>query len=225
MLNEAVTLQVRSATEADIPFLAWCNYEATSPYPGFCYWDPLVQPLGTDTVAFIEAVFRARVLAWGDPEDFMIIEADGKPIGGASGFHMSDEDYRPLRLPHLQGVADTLGWNADQLAEFRLGYEQVWSDPHDLTIAPTAPWIIECVAVIPEARGKGVAKKLLNALLDEGARRGYSHAGISVTLGNAPAERVYESIGFQRYMTYWGDYFENQFPGTMKYRMSIDQRS
>ncbi len=225
MLSEAVSMRVRGATIADIPFLAWCNYEASSPHPGFCYWDPLLQEIGAETIPFIEAVFRVRALAWGDPEDFMIIEDDGKPIGGASGFTMSSEDYRPLRLDRMQQVADALGWREEQLATFLGGYQGVWSDPHDITLAPSAPWIIECVAVVPESRGKGVAKRLLNALLDEGARRGNSHAGISVTLGNAPAERVYESIGFQRYVTYWSEYFDGYFPGTMKYKMRLVQRS
>lgn len=56
---------VRQGTRADIPFLAWCNYEATSPAPGFCYWDPLVAETETPTLTFIEAVLAADALAWG----------------------------------------------------------------------------------------------------------------------------------------------------------------
>jgi ribosomal protein S18 acetylase RimI-like enzyme len=225
MVSEEVTMKVRAATAADIPFLAWCNYEASSPSPGFCYWDPLLQEIGAETMLFIEAVFRARALAWGDPEDFMIIEENGKPIGGASGFQMSNTDYRPLRLDRMQHVADDLGWRSEQLSAFLRGYEEVWSDPHDTTLAPSAPWIIECVAVVAESRGKGVAKLLLNAILDAGARKGHTHAGISVTLGNTVAERLYETIGFQRYITYWSEFFDGYFPGTMKYKINLVQRS
>lgn len=32
---------VRRTTRQDLPFVAWCNQEATSPEPGFCYWDAL----------------------------------------------------------------------------------------------------------------------------------------------------------------------------------------
>jgi ribosomal protein S18 acetylase RimI-like enzyme len=215
-------LVIRRANHDDIPFIAWCNYEATSPKPGFCYWDPLLEGLNTDTMAFIKAVFNADALAWGSPEEFFIVEEDGKPVGGASGFMMDEQDYRPLRLDRLPQVAHSLGWTDEMLAQFRQGYEQVWSDPHDTTLAPSAPWIIECVAVVPEARGRGIAKQLMKALLDEGRRRGSTHAAISVTLGNEPARRVYEGVGFQMYITYGAEYFDHQFPGTIKYRISLN---
>jgi ribosomal protein S18 acetylase RimI-like enzyme len=215
-------LKVRSATREDIPFLAWCNYEATSPEPGFSYWDPLLGALDTDTMRFIEAVLRADALAWGSPEDFFIIEEAGKPVGGASGFVMDTNDYRPLRLERLGEVANLLGWDEAKLAQFRQGYEAVWSDPLDTTLAPSAPWIIECVAVVPEARGRGVAKQLIRAIVDAGKARGFSHAGISVTLGNEPARRVYEGVGFQMVVTYGAEYFDGQFPGTIKYRMRLN---
>ncbi len=211
----------RSATAADIPFLAWCNYEATSPYPGFCYWDPLIG--GTPTLTFIEAVFRADALAWGSPHDFIIIESDGKPIAGASGFTMDSADYRPLRLDRLPAVAQQIGWDEGQVASFIQGYQQVWNDPLDPTLAPTAPWIIECVAVVPDARGRGVGKALMHAVLDAGRQRGMAHAGIAVTIGNEAAQRLYESVGFQMVVTYGAAYFDGEFPGTIKYRIALQK--
>lgn len=220
-VNTTPTLMVRHATRADLPFVAWCNYEASSPYPGFCYWDPLLEGTGTATMAFIEAVFQADALAWGQVEDFVLIEQDGKPIAGASGFSMNSVDYRPLLLSRLPDVARQLGWNSETLAQFQQMYENVWADPLDSTLAPAAPWIIECVAVLPEMRGKGVARRLMQALIEEGRVRGHSHAGISVTTGNDAAQRVYEAVGFQMYMAYGTEYFDGQFPGTTKYRLRL----
>jgi GNAT superfamily N-acetyltransferase len=212
---------VRQGTRDDIPFLAWCNYEATSPAPGFCYWDPLVADTGTPTMAFIEAVLAVDALAWGQCEDFLILEASGRPLGGASGFTMASGDYRPLRLDRLPAIAQRLGWNDTSLVRFQQSYEAVWSDPQDTTLAPSAPWTIECVAVVPEARGQGVAKTLLRTLLDRGRARGHNAAGIAVTLGNEPARRVYEALGFQMYVTYGAAYFDGAFPGTIKYRVGL----
>lgn len=214
-------LQVRRATRADIPFIAWCNYEASSPAPNFCYWDPLLEGLNTDTMAFIQAIFHADALAWGRAEDFFIVFDNETPIAGASGFMMDSQDYRPLRLDKLPVVAKSLGWTDDMLEQFLHGYTAVWSDPHDTTLAPSAPWIIECVAVVPEYRGRGVAKHLMRALLAEGTRLGATHAGISVTMGNDAAQRVYEGVGFQMYMTYGSEYFDGAFPGTIKYRAKL----
>jgi GNAT superfamily N-acetyltransferase len=212
---------VRQGTRADIPFLAWCNYEATSPAPGFCYWDPLLADTGTQSVTFIEAVLAVDALAWGQCEDFLILEERGRPLGGASGFTMERDDYRPLRLDRLPAVAQHLGWNDTTLVRFQQSYQAVWSDPQDTTLAPTAPWTIECVAVVPAARGRGVARTLLRGLLDRGRALGHTAAGIAVTLGNEPARRVYEALGFQMYVSYGTAYFDNAFPGTIKYRLPL----
>ena len=49
-------------------------------------------------------------------------------------------------------------------------------------------------------RGKGVASHLLQHLLDEAARRGYTHLSLETgsMTGFAPAHRLYERFGFTR---------------------------
>jgi ribosomal protein S18 acetylase RimI-like enzyme len=172
---------------------------------------------------FIEALFQADALAFGKVEDFFVVEEAGKLVGGASGFVMDSEDYRPLRLSRLAQVAALLGWDDAALGQFRAGYEGVWRDPKDVTLAASAPWTIECVAVRPEARGRGIAKTLLRAIVAEGKRLGHSQVGIAVTNGNEPARRVYEALGFQLYVMYGAEYFDGMFPGTTKYRMRLGE--
>lgn len=220
--TEENRLTARRATRQDIPFLAWCNVEATSPKPGFCYWDSLLEVTGTSAMRFMEVVFECDALAWGSVDQFFILEEHGKPVAGASAFTMDSDDYRPLRLNRLKDVARELGWTDDALSAFRAGYEQVWNDPKDLTLAPQASWIIECVAIIPEARGRGFTRKLFKILFEEGRCFGHTRVGISVTTGNQPAQLAYEAIGFQLYVQYGADYFDGAFPGTTKYRLRLD---
>lgn len=80
--DHAVT--VRRASRGDLSFVAWCNVEASSPAPGFCYWDPLLEGTGTPARAFAEAVFGADAFAWGRVEDFFIVEG-GTPLAGGLG--------------------------------------------------------------------------------------------------------------------------------------------
>jgi hypothetical protein len=129
-------LRVRQAARDDLPFVAWCNYESSSPAPGFCYWDPLLGGLNTPTMAFIEAMFRADALAYGEVEDFFVVESDGQLIAGASGFAPDAADYRPLRLNRLPHIAEQLGWSAEQQAQFLDRYQGVWADPRDPSLAP-----------------------------------------------------------------------------------------
>jgi ribosomal protein S18 acetylase RimI-like enzyme len=222
--SSAPAVTVRRARRDDLPFVAWCNLEASSPAPGFCYWDPLLEGTGTPTRAFIEAVFQADAFAWGALEAFFIVEERGVPVAGGSGFTMNSRDYRPLHLGRLPVVAQTLGWSEATRAAFQTRYEQVWPDPLEPTLAPHAPWIIECVAVTPEARGRSLTRPLLSALVAEGARLGHTTVGISVTTGNVAAARAYESFGFQLYLAYGPDYFGGAFPGTTKYRFHTATR-
>jgi ribosomal protein S18 acetylase RimI-like enzyme len=220
---ELTNVTARRATNADLDFIAWCNIEASSPSPEFCYWDPLVAHTGTDTRTFVREVLAQDALAWGRITDFWLIEQNRTPVAGGSAFEMDAQDFRPLRLNKMAGVAQKLGWSDEALGQFMGIYTGVWPDAHDATLAPHAPWILECIAVVPEARGRGVAGRLLAALIAEGCRRGHSHAGISVTNGNAPAERAYEKHGFKLHIQYGADYFDDAYPGSTKFRIKCQQ--
>jgi ribosomal protein S18 acetylase RimI-like enzyme len=144
-------------------------------------------------------------------------------VCGASGFRMSETDYRPLRLERLQAVKNTLGWSEKTLNTFAERYEQVWQDPLDVTLKPSGEWTIECVAVLPEWRGKGVGKHLLEALEKRGLEQGCRSAGISVTVGNEAAAGLYQAVGFNPYITYWASYYNGYFPGTAKYTKTLTE--
>ena len=135
----APAVSVRRARRDDLSFVAWCNLEASSPAPGFCYWDPLLEGTGTSTPAFVEAVFGADALAWGRVEELFIVEEEGVPVAGGSGFMVDAHDYRPLHLGRLPVVAQTLEWSEATLETFQARYEQVWPDPLEPTLAPHAP--------------------------------------------------------------------------------------
>lgn len=52
------------------------------------------------------------------------------------------------------------------------------------------------VAVAAEYRGQGLARRLLQALLEQGAQMGITDFTLEVRDGNEPAIRLYESLGF-----------------------------
>ena len=54
------------------------------------------------------------------------------------------------------------------------------------------------IAVVPNARGKGVGSALLDALLDRARAGGYPSISLSVDKQNASAIHVYEEHGFAR---------------------------
>jgi ribosomal protein S18 acetylase RimI-like enzyme len=54
------------------------------------------------------------------------------------------------------------------------------------------------IAVVPNARGKGVGSALLDALLDRAREAGHQSVSLSVDKRNSGAIHVYEEHGFQR---------------------------
>jgi ribosomal protein S18 acetylase RimI-like enzyme len=223
-LDGSKNLQVRKATIADIPFLAQIEYESTLPPTNWCFWDETLQDTNTTSIRFIEALLKTDASSWGGPTDFLILSAADQPVAAAAGFTPDSKDYRPFRFSHLDAVAQELGWSKQTADQFCDRYNQLWgSDPQPAHLKPQAPWIIESVAVIPAARGRGLGKSLIQALLYEGRSRGYSHAGIMVINGNEAARRTYESVGFRMYQAFGAEYFDNQFSGITKFRLRLDE--
>lgn len=219
-----VTFTTRKGTIADIPFLARIQYEASLPPLNYCFWEDILE--GTSALEFIEAMLRASASNWGNVCDFLILEEEGKPVAAAAGYTPDSEDYRPLKLAKLETIAHDLNWSEQTAAEFRDRYEAYWSNTvQPFFLTPQAPWIIEYVAVVPEARGRGLGKVLLQALLEEGKTQQHSHAGIMVINGNDVARRMYESIGFEPYLSFHASYFSKQydidFPGITKFTLSL----
>lgn len=216
------TLSTRKATTADIPFLARIEYEASLPPFNHCFWEDLLEGTGTTALEFIEAELRADASNWGTVADFLILEDQGKPVAAAAGYVPDTENYCPLRLSHLEAIAQELKWSKEHTTVFHDRYMALWGgDLRPFFLTPQATWIIENVAVLPEARGQGFGKVLLRALLDEGRSQGHDFAGIMVINGNEVAHHTYESIGFKPYQTFHADYFWEQFniefPGITKF--------
>ena len=64
------------------------------------------------------------------------------------------------------------------------------------------------IAVLPEARGRGLGRRLLSAVLERLAARGATVCHLEVSAGNPEARRLYRSAGFHavgRRPAYYGD--------------------
>ena len=62
---------------------------------------------------------------------------------------------------------------------------------------PAGTWIVENVGTHPDCRRRGLVHALLEEALAAGRRSGCRTAQISCLIGNAPAQRAYEQVGFR----------------------------
>ncbi|MEL4897674.1 GNAT family N-acetyltransferase [Crocosphaera sp. Alani8] len=221
-------LSTRKANRQDIPFLARIEYEASLPPLNHCFWEDLLEGTQTEVLPFIEAKLKADAGNWGLLEDFVIVEEQGKPVAAAAGYCPNQDNYSPLNLSNLDKMAQELNWSQEIAEGFRDGYLQfLGGNLRPLFLSPQATWIIETVAVLPEARGKGLGKFLIKALLEEGKRQQHSYGGIMILNGNDAARRTYEAVGFKPYQTFYEDYFRDQFnlefPGVTKFGVDLNK--
>lgn len=62
---------------------------------------------------------------------------------------------------------------------------------------------VYAIHVREDYRKKGLARSLCTCILKEGMKKGATKAYLQVVDGNDPAFRLYQSLGFQNFYTYW----------------------
>jgi len=187
-----MALTLRDATAADAHLIAWVEVEATRSGRPLGFWD-LAFP-GTDEprIELVSEIATSSREHFGHFSGFLVAELDGVPAGALSG-------YAPgvKKVGHFVGATNNAlernGWSE---AHRNLLWLRVAPAVSCFSDAPDDRWIVEWVALRPEARGKGVAATLLDAILQRGRDAGFRKAQITCLIGNTPAERTYERAGF-----------------------------
>ncbi len=221
-MNAQSPLAVRLATCADIPFIVAIEEIASTPPFPESLWAPCLKPTETSLQAFATAMYEEDASRWGNVEDFVIIERAGRPLAACAVFEPdpNEPDLRTFRMERLPAVAARLGWSDTRTAAFVEAYDKAWGESGPW-LKPQAPAIIECVGVVPEARGLGVGKALMEAAFDRARALGHDAIGVSVINGNEGGRRLYDSVGFEPVMTFHPAFFDDAFPGFTKLRRRL----
>ena len=189
-----MTHTIRPATLADTPFLAWVQQEASRSHLPFGFWDVAIPGPDEYRLRIIERVSRAEARSFAHWSRFLVAEVDGQAAAGLSAY-----DDAKVTTGDLFGAALVEALAAEGWDGARLGAMQQRLAPF-LTCAPEQPddtWIVEWVATKPQHRGKGLTRALLERILAEGRDRGFAQFQIGVLIGNTPAQRAYEGVGFK----------------------------
>ncbi len=184
---------IRDASPQDASFLAWVMQAAARSHRTLCFWDLAIPGPDPFRLEHVAAMANAEPRSFTHHDGFIVAESDGRPVAALSAYDSADKDIEAFITAFALTLADH-GWTREHV-ELAMGrtapVQSCMSD------SPPGVWIVEWVAALPEARGRGVARMLLEAILERGRERGYSAAQISYLIGNDPARIAYERVGFE----------------------------
>jgi GNAT superfamily N-acetyltransferase len=210
---------IRDATAGDAELIAWAQVEASRSGTPLGFWDLALPGADEPRLGLIAQVATSPREHFAHVSGFLVAEVDGRPVGAMSG-------YAPAvkKVGHFVGALDQVlernGWSE---AHRTLVGTRIAPAVACFSDAPADRWVVEWVALQPAARGKGVAAALLRAVLDRGRAAGFSRAQITYLIGNHPARRAYERVGFVAVDEKRDPQFEAVFgrPGTVRMWMDL----
>jgi ribosomal protein S18 acetylase RimI-like enzyme len=113
-----------------------------------------------------------------------------------------------LDCPEVTGVREIGEVLEGHRAQGREGADHWWlvldrNDPVGVLLATESDdwtsWDVAYVGVVPEARRHGVGREIVRHALRKAREAGADRVTLSVDSRNAPALRLYQSLGFERY--------------------------
>jgi len=146
---------------------------------------------GTEDKCFIHHLSTTQIPHLFHYSYYLIAEEGGFPIGSLGGYSSRISGYRSLQKA-IPEVDQKLNFPIRHKS-FGTGIKNTFLFAREID----GVWVIDSVATLPAHRGKGVALKLLNQILEIGERQGYLKAQVNMYIGNEPALNLYSKLGFE----------------------------
>lgn len=187
-------VQVRPASPIDAPFIAWVQQEAARSHLPLGFWDLAFPGDEAERLRMIERIACAEARSFCHWSGFLVAEVDGTAAAALCGYERPSEATGRLLSGAMLEAFDGAGWSVEQRQAMG---ERV--APFMTCIPETAEdaWVVEWVATRPEHRGRGLVRRLLEAIVARGHARGLPLSQVCVLIGNTPAQRAYEGAGFR----------------------------
>ena len=185
-----MAVRLRPAAREDAAVLAEIILIASRSHLGRGGWDLGLPGPDPERLRILAGLARAPTRTFCHHSLYLVAEVDGVPAAGLCGFATETLDGLDPN-PIIQAVA---GWTSAELAEAnrRLApFMTCVAEP------PPGAWIVEFVATLPPFRRQGLGTALLEEIVARGRRAGHGLAQIEVLIGNTPAQRAYEKVGFR----------------------------
>jgi ribosomal protein S18 acetylase RimI-like enzyme len=189
-VTETSEIEIVEAQSKHAQFIAWVILTAFRSHLEQGFWDFLRPGKDEELLRYLEALTTTKATHWVNLSLFLIAEVDGKPAAALSGYFAEEHGGMKIR-DGIEEVSEVTGQEVDPE-----GMERA------LTIRNVVPehipgaWIIETVATRPEFRRRGLVDVLMREIMERGRQRGAMVSDIGVFVGNDPAQKAYEKVGY-----------------------------
>ncbi len=185
---------IRTASPDDRAFLAQIVLLGSRSNDKLGYWDFYFEDPESSRLAYLEQLVLQKPHPFCHYSWFRIAEVDGLPVAAVASY--APEETGPHALYYaLEILKHRNEWTAKQINQCE---ERTRAFNQCAISTPEGRWIIDSVATLPAHRGRGYISTLLQSSLNQGRRKGLKTAQLAVFIGNTPAERVYQRLGFEK---------------------------
>ena len=167
-----MTITIRPATFADVPAVA--KFIAMAIGDEFS----LKNYCGENYLKVLEEIAQADNTQYSF-KNSLVAEAEGIVVGAIVGY--DGAKLLELRTETFAIIKKHLGITPNMEPETEIG-----------------EFYLDSIAVLPEYRGRGVAKNLILTLCNKAFSEGHKNVGLLVDIENTNAEKLYHSLGFVR---------------------------
>ena len=167
-----MTITIRPATFADVPAIA--KFIAMAIGDEFS----LKNYCGENYLKVLEEIAQADNTQYSF-KNSLVAEAEGIVVGAIVGY--DGAKLLELRTETFAIIKKHLGITPNMEPE-----------------TETGEFYLDSIAVLPEYRGRGVAKNLILTLCNKVFSEGHKNVGLLVDIKNINAEKLYHSLGFIR---------------------------
>jgi len=214
-----MSVETRSATPEDAPFLAWVMQEAARSHLPRGIWDFVLPGDEAARLDVLAELCTSEAEHFAHHSRFRVLTVDGEPASALSAYENARHGAKHLDGPMAVALTRR-GWSPDDLIAMgrRVATFELLGYPN-----PDGIWIVEWVATKPAHRGRSLVRRLLEEVLEEGRAQGFERAQIGFLLGNLRAKSAYEGVGFSVVEEYRHAAFEDQYgsPGLARMQRAL----
>lgn len=211
---KAVDIKIRKCAPDDAAFLAKAILIAGRAHVSKGIWEVVLNASEKASLLFLEHVVVTTVSHLFHYSCCLIAETpDNVPAGSLGGYDPKTNGYEALQ----QALPEVYERLAMPEIAFQNAMDRAAGILKCLPREIPDTWVIDSVATMPEYRRRGIAESLLEAIMNEGRKRGFSRAQVNTYVGNGPALRLYKKLGFTVVEETRDAFFEKEIgsPGMM----------